>query len=861
VTSKGEKQRNERKQRKSRKFDLGLGRVIVAAQIAFSAHGNGGISMSHRIEAVLSKARGINRGRSRSVALITLVGAVVLAVTFVVSHGTAGAANDYAAEIRWTSHGIPHITAKDFGSLGFGEGYAFAQDHLCSLADQVVRVRGERARYFGAGERNRNLNSDVSIRALGIVEQAKEILRTMPQESRDIIEGYAAGYNTYLREKKAAGVTGWCQGKDWVYEITPVDVIAYGQAVVATSTNFTDMIATAVPPKSEVARASGLEIPDFEQASNGWAIGAARSESGKGMLLANPHYPWVGSNRFWEKHLVVPGQLNIYGVGLLGNPGVAIGFNEAVAWTHTVSAGKRYVLYSLDLVPGSPTRYYYDGKEREMTSKVVTIDVKQADGTLKKVEQRVFFSHYGPIVNLAGLEWTAKRAVAMRDANGANTAFFEQRQAMSKARSLEEFKQAHAKYNAIPWVNTIAASSDGRAWYVDASATPYLSAQSINAFLKRADSDLVTKTAWQRGVVLLDGSNSMNEWMSDSSTRPGVLPYSKMPQLERTDFVFNANDSYWLANPMQLLTGFSPLQGGEATPRSLRTRMNAVVLSDTTPQGPAGKDGKFSLDELASAAFNNRSMPAELLRREVVERCNAAGSVSIEGQDVDLRPACKILEAWDGKYELTSVGPVIWREFISLYSGADLQRSGFLFRTDFDATQPVATPKGLADAKGGKDQAVINLGRAVQLLKSNGIALDTPLGKLQYSDKNGGRIPLHGGEGTYEGITNFVNYAPNTTTLEPFSSPVPVKGSRFLGKDGYLVNRGSSFVMALEYTDKGPRAVALLTYSQSGDPKSPLFYDQTELYSAKKWRKVQFTEKEVAADIKGKPLKVTGKRQ
>ena len=63
----------------------------------------------------------------------------------------------YEVEIRRTSHGIPHITAKDYGSLGFGEGYAFAQDHLCSLADQVVKARGERAKYFGAGENNRSV--------------------------------------------------------------------------------------------------------------------------------------------------------------------------------------------------------------------------------------------------------------------------------------------------------------------------------------------------------------------------------------------------------------------------------------------------------------------------------------------------------------------------------------------------------------------------------------------------------------------------------------------------------------------------------------------------------------------------------
>ena len=89
----------------------------------------------------------------------------------------------YSAEIRRASHGVPHITAKDMGSLGFGEGYAFAQDHLCSLADQVVKVRGERARYFGPGENNRHLNSDIAFRALGIYEQARSMLQSMPKEA------------------------------------------------------------------------------------------------------------------------------------------------------------------------------------------------------------------------------------------------------------------------------------------------------------------------------------------------------------------------------------------------------------------------------------------------------------------------------------------------------------------------------------------------------------------------------------------------------------------------------------------------------------------------------------------------------
>jgi hypothetical protein len=52
------------------------------------------------------------------------------------------AASRYEATIRRTEWGVAHIEATDLGSLGFGEGYAQAEDHLCTIADQVVRVRG-----------------------------------------------------------------------------------------------------------------------------------------------------------------------------------------------------------------------------------------------------------------------------------------------------------------------------------------------------------------------------------------------------------------------------------------------------------------------------------------------------------------------------------------------------------------------------------------------------------------------------------------------------------------------------------------------------------------------------------------------
>ncbi len=40
--------------------------------------------------------------------------------------------------------------AKDFGSLGFGSGYAAAGTSICTLADTVLTGRGQRSRYLGA---------------------------------------------------------------------------------------------------------------------------------------------------------------------------------------------------------------------------------------------------------------------------------------------------------------------------------------------------------------------------------------------------------------------------------------------------------------------------------------------------------------------------------------------------------------------------------------------------------------------------------------------------------------------------------------------------------------------------------------
>ena len=98
---------------------------------------------------------------------------------------------------------------------------------------------------------------------------------------------------------------------------------------------------------ADAMREAGLL--DSPLGSNAWAFGKETTANGSGMLLGNPHFPWSGPNRFYEMHLTIPGQMDVMGVGIGTYSMVSIGFNKDVAWSHTVSTGKRFTFYEVTL--------------------------------------------------------------------------------------------------------------------------------------------------------------------------------------------------------------------------------------------------------------------------------------------------------------------------------------------------------------------------------------------------------------------------------------------------------------------------------------------------------------------------------
>ncbi len=762
---------------------------------------------------------------------------------------TPAADREYSAEIRWTSWGIPHITGETIGDVIYGQAYAQARDHVCTIADAVIEANSRRAATFGPGPGDANIDRDFVMKILRVREQAECTIDAQPTEVREMLAGYVAGYNRYVAEVGADGLPEPCKGADWVQPITEIELFAYYLSLNlrASGIALAGLSVSAQPPGGDSKPDVPQEWPnvkDLSLGSNGWGIGSQRTVNGRGALVSNTHFPWEGALRWYEAHLTVPGELDIYGVSLIGVMGLNMGFNDKIAWTHTVSASTRFVFYKHELVPGDPEVYVYDGQPRRMKKREETVEVLRDTG-VEEVTRTYYRSHYGPIISIPGFGWSAGLTASYRDANENNPGIIEHFLRMAQAQDLSEFQASHRDIHGIPWVNTMYADTDGNAFYIDSTNVPNLSPEGWEAWRDALGRDFLTQTAWNSGVFLLDGADPVFELVPGADGR-GVVPYEEAPKLERTDYVLNANSSHWLGNTAEPLEGYSRIYGEERSARSLRTRLNLTYADETGEGTVSGEDGLFDLDELEGMVFANRVMTTELFYDDLVARCAGVENVEIEGDTVEIGEACTLIAEWDRRQNPDSVGAIVWREWLSGWNRTVDER----YTVAFDPENPVATPTGLAEAGDtDPDPALTGLGLAVQNLDEAGLALDTPLGEAQFTTKGDQRLPVHGGTGP-EGAFNIAYYTPgsNGTLLPDIPVGEFVNGRTGLTDDGYPINNGSSFVMVMRFTDDGPEGRAVTTYSQSSDPASPHFADQTELFGTKQMRPILFDDADIMAD-------------
>jgi acyl-homoserine-lactone acylase len=738
----------------------------------------------------------------------------------------------YDATIVRTQYGIPHITAKDWRGVGYGVGYAYAEDNLCMIAEEFVTIAGERSLHFGPASKAvlafgeiDNLASDLFFRSAINLPALRRGAKAQGREALLLVDGYVAGYNRRLRDLGPAGVPDACRGKPWVRAIGNDDVLRLNekQMLLASSLALAAGIANAAPPApkpmANIATPATLAaLPAMHETgfgSNGWAFGGDVTADGRGLLIGNPHFPWNGPNRFWQMHVTIPGKLDVMGGGIAGSPLPTLGFNKDVAWTHTVTAARHFTLFQLALDPKDPTTYLVDGKPERMTARTITVPMP--DGATP-VTRTLYSTRFGQLVALpaSGLAWTATTAFAMRDVNAGNQRALGTWVKIARARNVQEIRSAVETSLAIPWVNTIAADRHGDALHADVTAVPNVSAAKVK--------DCATPLSAIAAplATLLDGTRAACDWDSAPGTPvAGLMPASEQAVHLRRDFVTNSNDSYWLSNPAAPHRVLSPIMGGAESAVSLRTRSNFIEV-DRMLNGHDGAPG-VKMDQAAAQSLTlaNRSLAADMVTDPLLALCRDKAEVA---------RGCAALEGWDRRYDLDSKGAYLFTTF-----WRSARRLPNLWAVKFDVKDPVNTPRDLVTTGETGDKLVAALAAAMAQLDKEGIALDARWGDVQFAQRGADRIPIHGGDGL-AGVLNL-----------QMSNPVP---------GGITPYHGSSYIQIVGFDDAGPITDAVLTYSQSTDPASPYFADQTRLYSAKGWHRLPFSADAITKDNPGTPLRI-----
>ncbi len=764
------------------------------------------------------------------------------------------------ATIKVTEHGIPHVIAKDYESLGLGHGYATATTSICTLADTLLTASGERSRWLGPNQRYSdqvtllasNLQADTlftDIRNRRVVERLlADPARGPGKQARALVRGYAAGVNKYLR--MIGGSDGIedpaCRGARWIRPTATAKDFWYGvyaANLLASTGNFVPQIVDAEPPSIEdpglpevPAAAKFAPVPENLPSkdalltvlgkdpntpfgSNATAVGKDSSSTGRGMLLGNPHFPWRGRYRFTQSHLTIPGRYDVAGASLIGSPVVNIGWNENVAWSHTVSTAYRFTPYEYRTVPGSPTTYLTTDGPKDLERRVVKVRARGKGGTVRTITEDVYRTDEGYVLDApeALMGWSPLSVFALRDANAEHLRTIDTFHSMGKATNARNLLEAQDRGAGMPWVNTIAADRRGNVLYADHSVVP------------NVPDDLVTKCLTPIGMVLfqmvglpgLDGSRANGEcaWRDDADAqRPGIFGPGTLPATVRRDWVVNANDSYWLPNPAEPLEGFARIIGCERCERTLRTRMVYRYVMDRV----AGSDGlgrrhKVSHRTLKATEHENRVFGAEVAREggDLADVCAAAaGGV-----------ACEVLAAWDGRSDIDSVGTHIFQEFWKR-----VPEDG-LWQVPFDAEDPVDTPRDLNELNPLVVQAMQD---ALAHLEDKGVAFDARWGSLQVAGDDGAPpIPIGGGEG-FAGNANAVSSRDPGANLNRL----------------YPVSYGSSHIQAVAFRDDGRlTASTILTYGQAIDPTSRFDHDQTRLFSKERWVRFPWTDREIRQDL------------
>ncbi|MDA0311476.1 MAG: penicillin acylase family protein [Gemmatimonadetes bacterium] len=682
----------------------------------------------------------------------------------------SGAAISARVEIVRTEYGVPHVFAEDLKAMGFGLGYVQSQDFGASIAVSFVESRGVLARHEGYGE----IESDFVAR--GVYERAVATYHQLDTRTQDVYEGFAEGLNFYIR-LHASEFPAWIRPDFIGVDALARDVQSWSRADAARFVRALTRPGEAPAPEEEEEEALAFAL----DGSNAWAFDGSRTESGRAILLRNPHLAWatdaplltrsLGST-YYEAHVRVPGVIDFYGDFRIGGAfGIIGGFNRHLGWATTNNYPAYSQVYALEAHPTLADHAVLDGAPLALTQHTTSVDYATSDGGSQAESRSRWTTEYGPVIHR-----TSDRVYVLKDPRDGEFRRGEQFLKMMLSESLDEWLEV-MHMRAHPSSNFTYADAAGNIVHYFNARLPLLPHEMTGDSAAFAAS---AKDIWSRLVPWDDLPLYLNPpggYVSQTNDTPDYTNLN-VP-LDRDTVAAN------LPEP--------------------RLRLRSQLSLDLAHKAPI-----MSLEDVVRLKHSPRMLMAERVLDDLLTALRSQGAAFT-------RPIA-ILENWDRTASVESRGGVLFKRWAEDYF-SDENVPG-LWAQAWDIDRPAETPLGLGN-QGRAREAMV---RAVASLERDGTDLDARWGDVHRVIRGSVNVPVAGCEPTL-GCFRALSYSRTD--------------------DGqYAANRGDAWILVVEFGDI-PRAYAVLSYGQTAREESDHFADQAAMFARGELKAVAWTDEDI----------------
>lgn len=513
----------------------------------------------------------------------------------------------YDARIIRDKFGVPHIYGKRNADASFGLAYAHAEDDWKNIEEVIRSSRGTLAEIVG----DSGAKSDDFILAMGATDIVMRDYDTRTSaKAKAIAEGYAAGINLWCADHPETGCarTAPIFGRDIVagYVNRPlsfyglddeIDALISGRAPMEMSTR-------------SIREALLATTDDVELGSNALAVAPSRSSDGHTRLANNAHQPYEGRVAWYEARVKSEEGIDIVGGLFPGSPLILHGAGPKLGWAATVNKPDVYDTFLLTVDDAkNPTKYSMDGQWKDLTRRPIRYNVLRG-GALVPVERMGYWSEHGPAFV------TERGVFAVSFVGAGEFENLDQYLAMNTAKTVDEWRAAQIRYNAIPSVNYVVADSGGNIAYFWNAHMP-----------KRVG-------GWDRKKIL-PGDISETLWK-------GWEPVEALPSVinPKSGYVVNANHSPLLVS--------APADNPKAEDYPASFALDTLVTNrGLRAQELFGADTSVTREEFMAYKMDHNYAAGSNVMKMAVDFKQVDAR-----EDADLKAALDLVTSWNGSADM-----------------------------------------------------------------------------------------------------------------------------------------------------------------------------------------------------------------